>query len=390
MTLNCAIEDSLREFLASQDIEVLTPQKRMLELKSVPIGAGFSKSCTNLLMWDRETWRLFVDDDLKFSGDAPGDDGLLVGPSRKRWQPFSPTEHFVGDVDNVLLSALELLKSPLREMLDSLGGPFAKHRTEVDETDFELRPGWYGELFDVRQFDGSSMLPTDAQADAVDRIVLSAMRRESPICPVLVGSSGSGKSVAARLAAERLVKSGVVRDVFVISGASLHAGISYEAERDERLTEAFAVAAAGVDPLIIFEQIDLLLVSSKLVRALTADLIDRGVRLIGVTQAGFEPRRLRSSGSLPRRVEFVWLDGGQPSEMLRVIAKRLENWPLSQKLDVLPEAIAAAVALSSRESAVEPAGSMGLLDSVLIDACERGVKLVGPDEVFHTYGRIHD
>jgi hypothetical protein len=390
MTVNLVIEDSLREFLASQDIEVLTPRKRMLELKSVPIGPGFSKPCTNLLMWDRETWRLFVDDDLKYSGDDSRNDGLLAGPCRKRWQPLSPTKQFVGDVNNVLLSALELLNSPLREMLDALEGPFAKHRNAVDETDFELKPGWYAELFDVRQFDGSSMLPTDAQADAIDRIVLSAMRRESPICPVLVGPSGSGKSVAARLAAERLVKSGAVRDVFVISGASLHAGISYEAERDERLTEAFAVAAAGVDPLIIFEQIDLLLVSSKLVRALTADLIDRGVRLIGITQAGFDPIRLRSSGSLPRRVEFVWVDGGQPSEMLRVIAKRLENWPLSREMDVLPEAAAAAVALSARSSDVEPAGSMGLLESVLIDARERGVKLVGPDEVFHTHGRIYD
>jgi hypothetical protein len=211
-----------------------------------------------------------------------------------------------------------------------------------------------------------------------------------PIGTVLVGPSGSGKSVAARLAAERLVKTGAVRDVFVISGASLHAGISSEAERDERLTETFAVAAAGVEPLILFEQIDLLLTSSKLVRVLMADLIDRDVRLIGVTQPGFDPRRLRSSGSLPRRVEFVWLDGAQPFEMLRVIAKRLQSWPLSQNVDVLPEAIAAAVALSSRASAIEPAGSMGLLESVLIDARERGLRLVGPDEVFHTYGRIHD
>jgi len=134
----------------------------------------------------------------------------------------------------------------------------------------------------------------------------------------------------------------------------------------------------------------LLLTSSKLVRVLMADLIDRDVRLIGVTQPGFDPRRLRSSGSLPRRVEFVWLDGAQPFEMLRVIAKRLQSWPLSQNVDVLPEAIAAAVALSSRASAIEPAGSMGLLESVLIDARERGLRLVGPDEVFHTYGRIHD
>ena len=68
----------------------------------------------------------------------------------------------------------------------------------------------------------------------------------------------------------------------------------------------------------------------------------------------------------------------------------IESWPLSQDLEVLPEAVAATVALSSRVSAVEPAGSMGLMESVLIDARERRLRLVGPDEVFHTHGRIHD
>ena len=82
MTVDFTIEGSLREFLASQDIEVLTPRKRMLELRSVPIGAGFSKPCTNLLMWDRETWRLFVDDednlDVRVQDAEPTEDSLRV------------------------------------------------------------------------------------------------------------------------------------------------------------------------------------------------------------------------------------------------------------------------------------------------------------------------
>ena len=56
---------------------------------------------------------------------------------------------------------------------------------------------------------------------------------------------------------------------------------------------------------------------------------------------------------------------------------------LSNGVEVLPETVAAAVAISLRAGLVEPAGAMGLLESVLIDARERGLQIVSPDEVYH-------
>jgi hypothetical protein len=390
MTTNLTIQDNLRAFLQTQQVEVHAPRERMLELKAVPVGEGFSKRCTNLLLWNRGAWRAFVDDDLAVAAGEPHREELLRGPSRQRWRRLTPAEPFSGDVNDVLVTVLDLLDSPLRASIESLLGPVRQAAAEVDETDFELTAEHYAQLLDVKQFDGKSLRPTAAQAAAVERIVLAALREESRVCPVIVGPSGSGKSTAARLAAEQLVRRGAVRHVFAVSGASLHAGVTYEAERDERLCEAFAIASAAADPLIVFEQIDLLLVSSRLVHALLADLIDRGVRLIGVTQGGFDPRRLRGTGPLRRRVELIEVDAADPAEMPQVLQQRLAHWPLAQRLEVLPEAVAAAAALAARESLVEPAGSLGLLEAALVDARQRKLKLVGPDEVYHTFCQIQD
>lgn len=383
MTFNLEIKKDLQEFLTSQAVEVLNPRKQMVEFKSVPVGAGFTKPCTNLLMWNNADWRLFVDDDLDYTGDDPRTAAMLRGPCRKRWQPLKVEGPLTGDVNDVLLSALELLDSPLRGMLDTLVGTQAREVIDPDETDFDLRPEWYGELFDVQQFDGSELELTQSQQRAVQRATQALMRQGSPSCPILYGPSGSGKSMTARYAAGELVAGGFVQDVFVVSGASMHAGVTHEADRDERLTESFAVAAAGHKPLIIFEQIDLLLVSSKLVRSLMSELIDRGIRLIGVTQPEFDPDRLRKSGSLARRLKMIGVDGADAAEMFGVMAKRMENWSLSNGVEVLPETAAAAVAISLRAGMVEPAGTMGLLESALIDARERGLQIVSPDEVYH-------
>ena len=87
---------------------------------------------------------------------------------------------------------------------------------------------------------------------------------------------------------------------------------------------------------------------------------------------------------------MIGLDGAGPAEMPRVIEKRLQCWPVAQQIEVVPAAVTTAVALSLEDSRIEPAGSIGLMESVLIDARKNGLKIVGPDEVFHVHSQIHD
>lgn len=407
MTGKPTIDDDLQEFLLTHRVQVHAPRDRMIELKAVPLGAGFSKPCTNLLLWDRHrpevpsvealgpAWRVFVDDDLTYSGDDPARRSLFGGPRRKRWQGLTPPEPLQGDVNDVLLGALELLNSPLWEQFEESARP-AGGEDEFSLDTFaataggETEPGWYGRRLDVKHVDGAAFLPTAAQAGAVDRIQRALMRVHSPTCPVVYGPSGSGKSTAARLAAGRLVEAGDVQNVFEISAASLQAGVTYEAERDERLTEALAVAAATSSPLVIFEQFDLLIVSSKVVGSVLADVIDRPLPMIGVTQPNFDPRRLRGGGALVRRLEMIRLLGAKPVEMPAVIEKRVRSCPPPGKMEIAPAAIAAAVTLSTGDGNVEPAGSLGLLESVLVVARQKGLSLVGPDEVYHVHSRLYE
>jgi hypothetical protein len=381
----------LASLLEATDIGVSTPGDHMIQLNTVEVGADFSKSHTNALLFrpqGQRHWEFFVDDDLAYTGGDLVRRRLFSGPRYRRWLALVPASKPAGDVDEAILTLLAWLDSPLPR--PSGGKPGQPDLSASPSGGLHPELERFGALLEVDQSRLESVRLTAGQAEAVARAGQAITRSAAPNCPLLCGPSGCGKSLVVETAAAELVLRGVVGQAVMIDGAAVCACATPWQHKDNRLHRAFQLVWEMGRTLVVIEQFDMLLNHTDVAGPLLAGWLDRGLKLIGVGHPEFSPEEIKQYPLLHRRIEVISLQSAKPAEVKPILMERLAHHELADDVEVAPEVVSAVIRSSADRPGGNPGAALGLLEAVLAQAAWSKEKLAGPDDLFHFVGRLED
>lgn len=390
------LQGELCRLLAAHQVTMRQPRQQMLQLDAVPVGSGFSAARTNVLLRQcpsTDAWQVFVDEGLAYQGDDPGRRAVFQGAARRGWQPMALQRPLVGDINHAVVLTLDWLDSDIRRQVRGL--PNEQQETTAVGSDAFGARSWsttgdeppiderIGRQLDLAELDGIESEPTSAQLDGIANAAATVCRNLPPNCPLISGPAGSGKTTIARLAARELLRRDVVDRVVELRGSAVCSGAVFMADRDERLRHALDALVEAPKTLVILEQFDLAIAKSPAANSLLADGLDRGMKLIAVTRAEFQPKRLRTGAALERRLEPLFVRPMELEETARAVQQRLKAHDLSRSIEVSPEIVPLIVEFSDGRPGANPGAALGLLEAVVSRAAFTGQQFVGPDDVFH-------
>lgn len=395
------VDRRLNSVFRSRQVGVSAPGEGMVKLAAVPVGDRFNKQCTHVLFHCSSggPWQVFVDEDLVYRGDDPVRRTMLLGRSRRGWQGLAPRWPVRGSINRAILWALQRLESPLvfELSIDLLGDDrfhdpaweaAATSALSIEQSYVARDPlePLLGSVVEELALD--SLVPADVvlaatQEDAVRRTAETVVSSSESTGACLVGRSGVGKSLVARLAAAELIRHRVVRRAVLFHGTAVGAGSLFGPERDERLARTLQVLLETGECLVILEQFDLALLRSDITAPLLASALDRGLRLIAVARPEFRFGSIRSVAMLRRRLERIRLPPTDDYDTADILRRRLNQHPTAGKLDFPTPLVSLIVELSHRRPGGNPAAALRLLDAVLTRASLTERASVGPDDIYH-------
>lgn len=372
----------LQEGLQQHAIQITSPKGNMLQLNAVPVGESHSKPRTNVLFCTdpaEEYCRVFVDEDLRYTGAEPLRAALYAGECVAGWRELTPPVMLHGNIDTAILRVLDWLDSPAR------GAERPRPEPGDAAEDLELDPhlSRVARYLAPGELAARKVRPTPAQAEWIARILEILARRAPPSCPVLAGGAGCGKSTIAGMAAASLIERGAAGKVLEISGAKVCAGSVFLQQRDERLRQTLETALTLEETLVVIEQFDLAIGRSETAQALLADGLDRGLRVIGITRAEFSPEPWAECPTLLRRLEFLCLEEANVSDVRDILLHRLEGHLASHPLEVAPEVVPTVLMLAPLRPGTNPGAAVGLLEAVLAHAAYSPSAMATPDDLYH-------
>jgi len=351
-----------------------------VRLAAVPVGSGFSKQRTNLLLRRVSTRRAgavaFVDGDLKYTGPDGAMGRALTGPCRRNWRRLV-LPVLTGDVNDSLCRILELLGSPV--------APDARAALEQSRRESPCEPtGRPGPTLAAL---GEPIGP-EAAAEAFEKtfrkdlateIAIALCRPEPPRSVVVWGPSGSGKDLLAVASVHPLLSRGEVCRVIRVSAGAVAAGSIFPPEADAALLQMLSEARALDRAVLLINDLDACLTRSPVCASILCDAIDGGVRLLATARSEAALGQLGAVEAVARRLLPVYVgppDRAQVEQILRRIAE-------TSPAEVAPAAIQAIlrVAYDRNDAVGEPAGSISLLTAAI---CRAGWDhtAVDPDAVF--------
>ena len=382
MMLREKFNQQLVKVLDENQIQVIEPHAQMLQLNGVLAGPQFTKPRTNLLVCDRggNRWEVFVDEDFYYVGADAERRRLFCGARQSRWLALAPDEPVTGNLDRAVLAGLEFIDSPLQDVWRKYGD-LREERLSPNRNALK-RLETFGRVLSLHQLKTPAIHPTPAQRDRTACVVETVIRNRSPTCPVILGGAGSGKSAIARLAAARLLELGVERRVLVVHGAAVCAGMIFPPQRDERLGKAFEAALHAGDVLVVLEQFDLAIGSSRVSASLTADALDAGLKMIAVADEAIWLEGGSQCDELRRRVQPIPLKPLPMEEIGMILKGRLDEHPFGEKVEAAPELLTTVIKQSHAMPGENPGAALGLLEAVLARAALDRRKVIGPDDVY--------
>ena len=232
----------------------------------------------------------------------------------------------------------------------------------------------------TEQARGGKMDPIVGRDDEIRQVVDILMRRRQNN-PILVGEAGVGKTAVVEGFAQRIARGDVppsLKDVVLraLDVGLLQAGASMKGEFEQRLRSVIDEVQASPQPIILFIDETHTLVGAggaagtgDAANLLKPALARGQLRTIGATTFAEYKKHIEKDPALTRRFQSVQID--EPSEpkallMMRGVASTMER---HHKVQILDEALEAAVKLSHRYIPARqlPDKSVSLLDT----ACAR-------------------
>ena len=344
-----------------------------VRLRAVPLPTHFSKPRTNLLIHQAgDQVRAYVDIDLTYNGPKHAVRAALNGPSDHHWRKLS-VSITVGDVGQVVRATLGLLGSPVTNLL---------HADLVDAHEPMARDG---------PLDPNSVLATETRAVAAGELAMAfqssvhkplaqqiaaALTRRPVRGCVVWGPSGSGKGHLLHATAHILLHRDCVRHVRYLPAARLTCGRASSAERD-RMLATLLDELVDRPLLLLLDHLDLGISGTMASLSLLGEALDRGARVLSAVQDEDFLRPIQEIPWLARRLLPVRVPSLDPSETLKV----LKHLVRTRGSDVAPAALLAAIEITQRQGATQPAAAIDRLSAALAQAHWRPHKSITPDDV---------
>ncbi len=192
------------------------------------------------------------------------------------------------------------------------------------------------------------------------RRILHILSRRKKNNPILVGEAGVGKTAIVEGIAWRIVKQDVPENlqskkIFVLDLAALIAGAKYKGEFEERLKAVIKEVNAAAGEIILFiDEIHTLIGAGGGNGAMDAanilkPALARGeLRTIGATTLDEYQKYFEKDKALVRRFQTVYIDEPSLHDTISILRGIQDKYEVYHKIDILDEALVAAVELSHR------------------------------------------
>ncbi|NUQ23484.1 MAG: ATP-dependent chaperone ClpB [Saprospiraceae bacterium] len=192
------------------------------------------------------------------------------------------------------------------------------------------------------------------------RRVLHILARRTKNNPVLIGEPGVGKTAIVEGLAHRIVNGDVPedlldKDIYALDMGALIAGAKYQGEFEERLKAVVnEVVSAGGNIFLFIDEIHTLIGAGKTQGAMDAanilkPALARGeLRAIGATTLNEYQKYFESDKALERRFQVVMVDEPSEEDAISILRGLKERYETHHKINILDEAVVAAVQLSTR------------------------------------------
>ncbi len=192
------------------------------------------------------------------------------------------------------------------------------------------------------------------------RRVLHILARRSKNNPILIGEPGVGKTAIVEGLAHRIVNGDVPedlrdKDIFSLDMGALIAGAKYQGEFEERLKAVInEVTQADGQIFLFIDEIHTLVGAGKGQGAMDAanilkPALARGeLRAIGATTLAEYQKYFEADKALERRFQQVLVDEPSEEDAISILRGLKERYETHHKINILDEAVVAAVQLSER------------------------------------------
>lgn len=192
------------------------------------------------------------------------------------------------------------------------------------------------------------------------RRVLHILARRSKNNPILIGEPGVGKTAIVEGLAHRIVDGDVPEDlrdkeIFSLDMGALIAGAKYQGEFEERLKGVINEVTQAEGQIFLFiDEIHTLVGAGKGQGAMDAanilkPALARGeLRAIGATTLAEYQKYFETDKALERRFQQVTVDEPNEEDAISILRGLKERYETHHKINILDEAVVAAVQLSER------------------------------------------
>ncbi|MEM8584915.1 MAG: ATP-dependent chaperone ClpB [Bacteroidota bacterium] len=192
------------------------------------------------------------------------------------------------------------------------------------------------------------------------RRVLHILARRSKNNPILIGEPGVGKTAIIEGLAHRIVNGDVPEDlrdkeIYSLDMGAMIAGAKYQGEFEERLKSVIKEVTQADGQIFLFiDEIHTLVGAGKGQGAMDAanilkPALARGdLRAIGATTLAEYQKYIESDKALERRFQTIVVDEPSEEDAISILRGLKERYETHHKINILDEAIVAAVQLSQR------------------------------------------
>ncbi|MEL6392767.1 MAG: ATP-dependent chaperone ClpB, partial [Bacteroidota bacterium] len=192
------------------------------------------------------------------------------------------------------------------------------------------------------------------------RRVLHILARRSKNNPILIGEPGVGKTAIIEGLAHRIVNGDVPEDlrdkeIYSLDMGGMIAGAKYQGEFEERLKSVIKEVTQADGQIFLFiDEIHTLVGAGKGQGAMDAanilkPALARGdLRAIGATTLAEYQKYIESDKALERRFQTILVDEPNEEDAVSILRGLKERYETHHKINILDEAIVAAVQLSQR------------------------------------------